>query len=301
MQASSLQEIHRRYPHPVGAWKGEASRVCRPFQQRTHQHQVHNWDKRRKTTRKLHGRDITDYYKRWHIIPVISKALKQRTLDWLSLSSTWSREGCSCYISVSPSKATFFAQHHAQGKWSKNMPATASKSLSWSIHQWSKDQCQQSSKATLCKFVQRFSEIALQMRWYPPQNSKISQSVLCMSIEAVSGTPCVDRPWMHKSAGDFQCQEGLENEAGQRERVWLVRQDCRRASAQPRMLFTNSHARSADSFTLAKQAENWLSVLQDIPVMPGTGPQTHPEESIFKISILVLQSLLVTPHLQRCP
>ena len=76
---------------------------------------------------------------------------------------------------------------------------------------------------------------------------------------------------------------------------------CRRASAQPRMLFTNSHARSASSSTLAKQADNWLNVLQNIPVMPGTGLQTHPGESLFKISILVLQSFLVTPHLQQCP
>ena len=48
---------------------------------------------------------------------------------------------------------------------------------------------------------------------------------------------------------------GLENEAGQRECVWLVRQDCRRASAQPIMLCKNSRAKSADSFISARQAE----------------------------------------------
>ena len=46
------------------------------------------------------------------------------------------------------------------------------------------------------------------------------------------------------------------------------------------MLFTNSHARSANSFALAKQAANWLSLLQNIPVMLGTDPQTHPARGV---------------------
>ena len=49
-----------------------------------------------------------------------------------------------------------------------------------------------------------------------------------------------------KKKKNFQCPEG------QRERVWLVRQDCQRASAQPRILFTKSHDLfTKNSFTLA--------------------------------------------------